>query len=138
HLEAPARTRVGQLVIERALGRLVGLRHEIGRALLRDLQMLDLAEIAAQLRAGLARGAFHDGDDAGYGHCSSFQHVAPAKAGGRCRQSKTLAAPAFAGATLFNQSARRTYSRSYTCTTIFVPLVMCGGTITRTPLSRIA
>src|SRR3546814_10237104 len=35
HLEAPARARVGQLVIERALGRLVGLRHEIGRALLR-------------------------------------------------------------------------------------------------------
>src|SRR3546814_1733657 len=65
HLEAPARARVGQLVIERPLGRLVGLRHEIGRALLRNLQMLDLAEVAAQLCAGLARGPFHDGGVAG-------------------------------------------------------------------------
>ncbi len=34
--------------------------------------------------------------------------------------------------------ARRTYSRLYVSTTMRVPLAMCGGTITRTPLSRMA
>src|SRR3546814_10312059 len=99
--------------------------------------MVVLAEISAQRRAVLARGAFHDCDDAGYGQDDIPPTRRPREGGGRCRQCKTLAAPAFAGATI-NQSARRTYSRSYTCTTILVPLVMCGGTITRTPLSRIA
>ncbi len=68
HQEPPARTVAAEFVIEGALGGLVGLRHEVGRALLRDLEMLDLAKVTAQLGAGLARGAFHDGDDAGYGH----------------------------------------------------------------------
>src|SRR3546814_5000747 len=67
--------------------------------------MLELAEIAAQLGAGLARGAFHDGDDAGYGHDDIPPTRRPREGGGRCRQCKTLAAPAFAGATI-NQSAR--------------------------------
>src|SRR3546814_8839399 len=46
HQETPAGTRVGQFVVQRAFGRLVGLRHEIGRPFLRNLQMLDLAKVA--------------------------------------------------------------------------------------------
>src|SRR3546814_20522342 len=49
HQETPAGTRVGQFVVQRAFGRLVGLRHEIGQPFLRNLQMLDLAKVAAQL-----------------------------------------------------------------------------------------
>jgi hypothetical protein len=42
------------------LGALIGLRDEIRRPLAADLQVLDLAEIAAQALARLARGLFHD------------------------------------------------------------------------------
>ena len=79
--KAPAGTVAAQLVIQGAFGGLIGLRDEIGRSLLRDLQMLDLAKVAAQLGPRLARGAFHDGDDAGYGHFRFPQRVAPAKGG---------------------------------------------------------
>ena len=48
-------------------GALVGHRDEVGRPLAADLQLLDLAEIAAQARRRLARGALHDGDQAGMG-----------------------------------------------------------------------
>src|SRR3989344_5379057 len=80
--EAPARTIAAEFVIERALGGRVGLRHEVCGALLRDLQMLDLAEVAAQLGARLARGAFHDGDDARYGHFESPPSPPPPPRGG--------------------------------------------------------
>ena len=63
-LEAPAGPRRAQFVPQRALGRLIGLRDEIGGPLAADLEMLDLAEIAAQALAGLAGGLFHDADEA--------------------------------------------------------------------------
>ena len=48
-------------------GALVGHRHEVGRPLAADLELLDLAEVAPQARRRLARGALHDGDQAGVG-----------------------------------------------------------------------
>src|SRR3546814_19966273 len=68
HLEAPASTRVGQFVIQCALGRLIGFCYKVGRPFLRDLQMLDTAEIEAQLRAGLCGGALPDSVVSGSGH----------------------------------------------------------------------
>ena len=62
--EAPVGSCMQQFVIQRPLGALIGFRHEIGRSLATDLQMLDLTEIAAQLRPSLARGAVHDGQQA--------------------------------------------------------------------------
>ena len=68
---APVGTRLAQFLDQRFLGALVGHRHEVRRPLAADLEMLDLAEVAAQARAGLADGAFEDGDEAGLGgHCS--------------------------------------------------------------------
>ena len=56
--EAPVGPRGAQLVVERPLGRLVGLGDEVGRPLAADLEVLDLAEVAAQplpaLRAALS------------------------------------------------------------------------------------
>src|SRR3546814_18337101 len=98
--------------------------------------MLDLAEIAAQLGAGLARGAFHDGDDAGYGHDDIPPTRRPRAGWGRCRQCNTLAPPAFAGAPL-TQSPRRPFATSDTCTTILLARGMCGGPNTPPNLVRI-
>jgi len=64
HDETPARTRLAEFVIERALGAHVGLGDEIGRPLAADLEVFDLAEIAAQSPARLARGAFHHANEA--------------------------------------------------------------------------
>ena len=64
---APVGPRVAQFLDQGRFGALVGHRHEVGRALAADLQLLDLAEVAAQPRRGLARGALHDGDEAGMG-----------------------------------------------------------------------
>ncbi len=78
HQEAPVGARGEQLVIDRAFGVLIGFRDEVCRALAADLQMLDLAEVAAQALAGLARSLFHDADDAGNdGHSSCSQSALP-------------------------------------------------------------
>ena len=69
--EAPVGPGVAKLVDKRLLGALVGHRHEVGRALAADLQLLDLAEVAAQARRRLAGGALHDGDQAGMGNHSA-------------------------------------------------------------------
>ena len=55
--EAVARPRLGKFVAQRLLGAAVGGGDEIGRALERDLQLLDLAEVALQRARGLAGGA---------------------------------------------------------------------------------
>ena len=67
HQEAPVGPRHLQLVPQCSLSPLIGLGYEIGRALLGNLQVLDLAEIAAQARPRLARGFFHDTDQTGDG-----------------------------------------------------------------------
>ena len=56
--------RRAQLVIDRAFGLAVRLRHEVRRALAADLQVFDFTEIAAQARAGLAGGTLHHPDQA--------------------------------------------------------------------------
>ena len=68
--EAPVGPRGAQFVPQRALGRLVGLGDEVRRALAADLEVLDLAEVAAQAAAGLARGALHHADQSG--NCSQL------------------------------------------------------------------
>ena len=65
HQKAVFGPRALQFLEQDGLGLAVGGRDEIGRALLRDLQMLDLAKVAAQARSRLARGALHDGDKGG-------------------------------------------------------------------------
>ncbi len=57
--EAVARPRLAQHLVERLLGLEVGGGDVIGRALLGDLQLGDLAEIARQPARGLARGFDH-------------------------------------------------------------------------------
>ena len=64
---APVGTRIAQFLDDGLLGALVGQRHEVRRALAADLQLLDLAEVAAQARRRLARGALHHGDQARVG-----------------------------------------------------------------------
>src|SRR6185369_4953481 len=59
---APVGPGVPKLVDDGLLGALVGHRHEVGRTLAADLQMLDLAEVAAKARRRLACGALHNGD----------------------------------------------------------------------------
>ncbi len=65
--EAPVGPRVAQLVDQGRLRLAVGVGHEVGRPLAADLQLLDLAEVAANARCRLARGTLHDGDEAGMG-----------------------------------------------------------------------
>ena len=57
--EAPIGPRMEQLVIEYPFGLLIRLRNEICGALFGDLQMLDLAKVAAQAATRLARRAVH-------------------------------------------------------------------------------
>ena len=66
--EAVARPRLGKIGVEHLLGALVGERDEIRRALLRHLQILDLAEIALQVAPRAARGLDHDVDEGGMEH----------------------------------------------------------------------
>jgi len=61
--EAVTGPRLGEIGVEHFLRALVGERDEVGWALQRYLQMLDLAEIAFQAAAGAARGLDHDIDD---------------------------------------------------------------------------
>src|SRR5581483_9233944 len=64
----PVGPRVPQFLDDRLFGALVGHRYEVGGSLAADLQLLDLAEVAAKARCRLARGALHDGDQAGMGY----------------------------------------------------------------------
>ena len=58
--EAVARPRLGQLGVEDFLGALVGGGDEVRRAFQRDLQLLDLAEVALEAARGLAGRGGHD------------------------------------------------------------------------------
>src|SRR5690606_5375053 len=69
--EAPVRPRRAQLVPQRSLRRLVGLRNEVRRALAAHLEVGDFAEVAAQAAAGLACGALHHADQPG--NCSQLE-----------------------------------------------------------------
>ena len=64
--KAPVGPRDAQLVIQGALGSLIGLRDEIGRALAGHLQMFDFTKIATQTLPGLAGSFFHHADQTGY------------------------------------------------------------------------
>ena len=66
--EAVARARLGQLLAQGLLGAPVGGGDEIGRALERHLQVLDLAEVALERAPGLARGLDHDVEEGGAEH----------------------------------------------------------------------
>ena len=66
--KAVAGPRLGQFLQERLLGAAVGGGDEIGRALERDLQILDLAEVALERARGLARGGDHDVEQSGAEH----------------------------------------------------------------------
>ena len=66
--KAVAGPRLGQFGIQRLLGAAVGGGDEIGRALERDLQVLDLAEVALERARGLARGGDHDVEQGGVEH----------------------------------------------------------------------
>ena len=63
HHETPVWACGEQFVIDRAFGDAVGLGHEVRRALAAHLEVLDLAEIATQATARLARGFLHYADD---------------------------------------------------------------------------
>src|SRR6266702_196735 len=66
--EAVTGPRLGEILVEDLFGALVGERDEIRRPLQRDLQMLDLAEIALEAAAGAARRLDHDVDSGGIQH----------------------------------------------------------------------
>ena len=66
--EAVAGTRLFELLAHDLLGAPVGRGDEIGRPLERDLQVLDLAEIALERAAGLARGLDHHVEEGGTEH----------------------------------------------------------------------
>ena len=57
--ETVAGPRANELVVQDLLGASVGGGDEIGRAFQRDLELLDLAEVAREAAAGLAGGAEH-------------------------------------------------------------------------------
>ena len=69
--EAVARPRLGELGAKRFLGLAVGCGDEIARALQRDLEVFDLAEVALQCARGLARRSHHDVDEGGVLHQSA-------------------------------------------------------------------
>ena len=68
HHEAIARPRLGQFLEDRALGLAVGDGDEIARPLDRNLQVLDLAEIALQAAPGLEGGGGHHIHQCGIDH----------------------------------------------------------------------
>src|SRR5271167_1399130 len=69
--EAVIRPRLGEFGAHDVLGAMVGSGNEIARPLHRDLQMLDLAEVALKAAAGVVRGLDHDVDDRGVEHGAS-------------------------------------------------------------------
>ena len=68
--EAVGRAGLAELGEDDLLGALVGVRDEVGRALARDLEVLDLAEILGERAAGLDRGLDHDVEEGGAGHAA--------------------------------------------------------------------
>jgi hypothetical protein len=60
HHQAIGRARLAQFLLQDALGALVGLGHEVGRAFQRHLEIFDLAKVALHRSRGLARGIDHD------------------------------------------------------------------------------
>ena len=66
--KAVARPCLHQLCVEGFFGATVGGRHEIGRALQRDLQFFQFAEVAFDRARGLARGGDHDIEQGGMLH----------------------------------------------------------------------
>ena len=66
--KAVAGPRLAQFGEQRLLGAAVGGGDEIGRALERDLQLLQFAEIALERARGLARGGDHDVEQSGVVH----------------------------------------------------------------------
>src|ERR1022692_5318654 len=71
--------RLAQRGEQRLLGTAVGGRDEIGRAFERDLQLLQLAEIALERARGLARGGDHDVEQSGVVH--GYPYPSPAGGG---------------------------------------------------------
>ena len=68
HDEAVVGPAALQLLLDHLLGAAVGGRDEVARPLDRDLQLLDLAEIAGEQARGLGGGADHDLETGGAGH----------------------------------------------------------------------
>jgi hypothetical protein len=62
--EAPVGPGPLQFLVERLFRLAIGLADEVRRPLAADLQLLNLVEIAPQLRRRFAGGALHDGDQA--------------------------------------------------------------------------
>ena len=81
--KAVVRPRLGEFLIDDFLGPPVGGGDEIARALERDLQMLDLAEIALEAAAGPIGGLDHDVKDGGmlHGACGTFRGASRKGAG---------------------------------------------------------
>ena len=73
--KAVIRPRLGEFLVDDFLGAAVGGGDEIARALERDLQVLDLAEIALEALAGPIGGLGHDVEDGGmlHGACGTFR-----------------------------------------------------------------
>ena len=65
---APVGPRLAELVDDRLFRALVRHGDEIAGPFAADLELLDLAEVAPQPRSRLARGASHDGEQAGMGN----------------------------------------------------------------------
>ena len=65
--KAVARPRLQQLGTQDFLGAMIGGGDEVRRAFERDLEMLNLAEVALQAAAGLARGGGHHVEQGGLG-----------------------------------------------------------------------
>jgi hypothetical protein len=61
HQETPIRAGDFKFAENRIFGAFVGLRYEICRPLLANLQMLNLAKVTAQLPTRFTGGLFHDG-----------------------------------------------------------------------------
>src|SRR5581483_8773619 len=66
--EAVAGTRLAEFGVERFLRLSVGVGDEIRRALERDLQLFDFAEVALEPTRGFARGGDHHVDQRGVKH----------------------------------------------------------------------
>ena len=66
--EAVIGPRLGEVLAHDLLGAAVGGGDEIARSLQRDLQVLDLAEIALEAAAGARGGLDHDVEDCGMLH----------------------------------------------------------------------
>ena len=99
HEETVAGPGPGQLGIEDLLGAGIGGADEIGRPFERNLELLDLAEIARQAAARFAGSGEHDGHQGGCGHgfnSTSFRRKPESR--GACSDD-IVWIPAFAGMT---------------------------------------